>query len=308
MIGERGNLGASMQLGVIFSQAGSGTDPAAFRRFATESEAAGYGHFMAYDHVLGAAAEAFDGSIGRFGAPPYTDKHEFHEILTLFSHLSAVTTTLEFVTSVLVLPQRQTAVAAKQIATVNLLSGNRLHVSVGVGWNYLEYAALGAGYDTRVARLSEQMTVMRKLWTEPLVQFNGAFHHLDRIGINPCPGRAFPLWMGTNGAESALKRVAKDADGWMPLIIPGLDRVDVGTAVVKLRQHAQDTGRDPASLPIWGRVMVQAGWQAGLEEAKTLGFSHLSLGYNRMADPTASLDKHLSIILEAKAEADRLVG
>jgi probable F420-dependent oxidoreductase len=297
-----------MQLGVVFSQAGSGTDPVALRRFATESEAAGYGHFMAYDHVLGASAEVFERPVGRFPGVPYTDKHEFHEILTLFAHLSAVTTTLEFASSVLVLPQRQTAIAAKQIATINLLSGNRMHVSVGVGWNYAEYGALGTAFESRVQRLSEQMTVMRKFWTEPLVTFQGQFHNLDRIGINPCPGKAFPIWMGTSGVDAALKRVARDADGWMPLIIPGLDPVDVGTAVVRLRQFTEDAGRDPASVPVWGRTYLHPGWRADIEQAKELGFSHMSIGYNRMANPDAGLDEHLDTILDAKAEADRLVG
>jgi probable F420-dependent oxidoreductase len=297
-----------MQIGVVFSQAGSGTDPVALRRFATESEAAGYGHLMAYDHVLGTAAEVFDRPIGRFPGVPYTEKHEFHEILTLFSHLSAVTSTLEFVTSVLVLPQRQTALVAKQMATLNLLSGNRLHISVGVGWNWVEYEALGTEYATRLRRLSEQMQVMRALWTNPLVTFNGEFHQLDRTGINPCPGKAFPIWMGSGASDAALKRVVRDADGWMPLIIPGIDPVSFATGVTRLRELATDAGRDPASLPIWGRTMLDLGWQDHLIRSKELGCTHFSIGYNRMADPSADITKHLDIILAAKAEVDRLVG
>jgi probable F420-dependent oxidoreductase len=297
-----------MQIGVVFSQAGSGTDPVALRRFATESEAAGYGHLMAYDHVLGTAAEVFDRPIGRFPGVPYTDKHEFHEILTLFSHLSAVTSILEFVTSVLVLPQRQTALAAKQMATLNLLSGNRLHVSVGVGWNWVEYEALGTDYATRLRRLSEQMKVMRALWTNPLVTFNGEFHQLDRTGINPCPGKAFPIWMGSGASDAALTRVVRDADGWMPLIIPGIDPVSFSTGVARLRELATDAGRDPATLPIWGRTMLDPGWQDHLIQSKELGCSHFSIGYNRMADPSADINQHLDIILAAKAEVDRLVS
>jgi probable F420-dependent oxidoreductase len=297
-----------MQVGIVFSQADSGTDPVAIRQFAIDAEAAGFGHLMAYDHILGASADCFEGPIGSFPTAPYTDKHSFHEILTLFSHLSAVTTTLEFATSVLVLPQRQTAVAAKQIATVNLLSGDRLHVAVGVGWNWVEYSALGTAFETRSKRLSEQMTVMRRLWTEPLVTFNGEFHTLDRVGINPLPGTAFPLWMGTGASDSALKRVVADADGWMPLVVPGLDPIDVATGVRRLRQLAEDAGRDPASLPVWGRVYLGAGWQAAVEEGVALGYSHLSVGFNRMANPGVPHAKHLEEIIEAKAEVDRIVG
>lgn len=297
-----------MQVGIVFSQADSGTDPVAIRQFAIDAEAAGFGHLMAYDHILGASADCFEGPVGSFPAAPYTDKHSFHEILTLFSHLSAVTTTLEFATSVLVLPQRQTAVAAKQIATVNLLSSGRLHVAVGVGWNWVEYSALGTAFETRSKRLSEQMTVMRRLWTEPLVTFNGEFHYMDRVGINPLPGRAFPLWMGTGASDSTLKRVVADADGWMPLVIPGLDPIDVATGVRRLRQLAEDAGRDPASMPVWGRVYLGPGWQAGVEEGVALGYSHLSVGFNRMTNPGVPHAKQLEEIIEAKAEVDRIVG
>jgi probable F420-dependent oxidoreductase len=299
--------GAAMQVGIVFSQADSGVDPVAIRQFATQAEAAGFDHLMAYDHILGASADSFQGPIGSFPTAPYTEKHSFHEILTLFSHLAAVTTTLEFATSVLVLPQRQTAVAAKQIATVNLLSSDRLHVAVGVGWNWVEYSALGTAFETRSKRLSEQMQVMRRLWTEPLVTFDGEFHRLDRVGINPLPGKAFPIWMGTGAADSALKRVVADADGWMPLVIPGLDPIDIATGVRRLRQLAEDAGRDPASLPVWGRVYLGPGWQSVVEEGVELGFTHLSVGFNRMANPGAPHAKHLEDIIEAKAEVDRIV-
>ena len=297
-----------MKLGVVFSQADSGTDPVAIRRFATDAEAAGFGHLMAYDHVLGASAAMFTPPIGSFPNVPYTDQHTFHEILMLFGHLAGITTTLEFVTSVLVLPQRQTAVAAKQIATLDLLSGGRLHVSVGVGWNNVEYGALGTEFATRTARLSEQIAVMRRLWTEPLVTFRGQFHDLENVGINPLPTRPIPVWMGTNASDAALRRVVRDADGWMPLILPGLDPVQLGPAVARLRQLCDEAGRDPATLPVWGRVYLGAGWPAKAEEAKALGCTHLSVGFNRMAHPEAGLAEHLDAIVAAKPEFDALVG
>ena len=152
-----------MRLGVVFSQADAGVDAAAIRQWAIDAEAAGYRHLLAYDHVLGASVERLGpGPFGSFPAAPYTDQHTFHEILTLFSHLAAVTSTLEFVTSVLVLPQRQAPVVAKQISTIDLLSGGRLRLAVGVGWNQAEYEGLGTDFATREERLEEQIEVMRR--------------------------------------------------------------------------------------------------------------------------------------------------
>lgn len=292
-----------MKVGAVFSQADSGTDPVAIRRFATDIEAAGYGHFMAYDHILGAPASMFPAPVGSFPSAPYTNEHTFHEILTLFSHLSAVTTTLEFVTSVLVLPQRQTAAAAKQIATIQLLSGNRVHVAVGVGWNNVEYGALGTDFGTRTRRLAEQIVVMKKLWSEPLVTFEGEFHHLTNVGITPCPGRAWPVWMGTNASDASLKRVVAQADGWMPLIIPGLDPIDVATGTRRLRQLAEDAGRDPATLPVWGRVYLGPGWEQAVEQAQELGFSHFSVGPPRGVDVAGQAEA----VVAAKATLDQLL-
>ena len=170
-----------MRVGIVFSQADSGTDPEAIRRWAQRAEAAGFAHLMAYDHILGASVERLGpGPFGPFPNAPYTNEHTFHEILTLFSHLAAVTTTIELTTSVIVLPQRQTALVAKQIATVDLLSSGRMRVAVGVGWNFAEYQGLGADFDERTARLEEQVKVLRRLWTEPLVTYAGRFHQLDR--------------------------------------------------------------------------------------------------------------------------------
>lgn len=298
-----------MRLGIVLSQADSGTDPNALRRFATEAEAAGCAHILAYDHVLGASRERLaGGNFGAFPGPPYTDESIFHEILVLFSHLGAVTTTLEFATSVLVLPQRPTALVAKQVATIDLLTAGRLRLAVGVGWNWAEYEGLGQDFADRTARIEEQVDVLRELWAKPLVTFSGRFHTLDRVGINPRPAKPIPIWMGSGAAEPVLRRVARKADGWMPLLAPGLDAVDVATAVRRLRQIAEEQGRDPATLPIWGRAHLGPGWQAKVEEGLELGFAEFSLGFNRMANPDATLDDHLAALVAAKAEADRLVG
>ena len=297
-----------MRIGTVFSQADSGTDPAAIRAWATVAEEAGFAHLIAYDHVLGADPALYPDGVGNFPAPPYTHEHVFHEIFVLFSHLAAVTTSLELVTSVLVLPQRQTALVAKQAATLDLLSGGRLRLAVGVGWNGAEYQGLGADFATREDRLEEQLAIMRRLWTEPLVSFDGRFHHLDRVGLNPRPTRLLPIWIGSGASPRVLRRVVRCADGWMPLLIPGLDPVPLPDAVARLRHFAEEEGRDPASLPIHGRVYLSDGWAREVEQALALGFSDLSVGFNRLREPGRPHAEHLERIVEAKATLDRLVG
>ena len=298
-----------MRVGAVFSQADSGTDPNAIRQWAVDAEAAGYEHLLAYDHVLGAsAARLGPGPFGSFPNAPYTSEHTFQEILVLFSHLAAVTSRLQFVTSVLVLPQRQTAVAAKQIASIDLLSGGRIRVAVGVGWNAAEYEGLGVDFADRTALLEEQIDVMRLLWSQPLVDFDGRFHHLRGVGINPLPTHPLPITIGSGASDAVLRRVVRKADGWMPLLIPGLDSIDIGTAVTKLRHFAEEAGRDPSSLPIHGRVYIGPGWQAALEQAVELGFSDFSIGFNRLAQPGLSHAEHLQAVISAKPEIDALVG
>lgn len=290
-----------MHVGTIFSQADSGTDPDAIRLWAATADRAGFHHLMAYDHVLGATVERLTGgAIGQFGDPPYTDQSTFHEILTLFSHLAAITTRIEFVPSVIVLPQRQAPLVAKQVATVDRLSGHRMHLAVGVGWNHAEYEAMGADFGARADVLDEQVAVVRQLLTQPLVTFEGAYHALDRVGINPLPDRTIPIWVGSRGGDAALRRVVRLADGWMPLIMSGIDPYTVGEKVVRLRQLCEEAGRDPATLPVWGRLYIDPtdGWRREAEDAAAIGFSHLSVGFNRFAHPPTPHIGHLERVIE----------
>ena len=298
-----------MRIGAVFSQADSGTDPEAIRQWAIDAESTGFDHLLAYDHVLGASVDRLGpGPFGSFPSAPYTSEHTFHEILVMFSHLAAVTTRMHFVTSVLVLPQRQTALAAKQIASIDLLSGGRIRVAVGVGWNAAEYEGLGVDFADRTALLEEQIDVMRMLWTQPLVDFDGRFHRLHGVGINPPPTRSIPILIGSGASDAVLRRVVRKADGWMPLLIPGLDPIDIGSAVTKLRHFAEEAGRDPSSLPIHGRVYLGPGWQAAVEQALELGFSDCSIGFNRLAQPGLSHAEHLQVVIAAKPDIDALVG
>jgi probable F420-dependent oxidoreductase len=298
-----------MDLGVIFSQADSGTDPDAIRDWARTAEDAGFAHLMAYDHILGATPERLGpGPVGSFARAPYTTADTFHEIMVLFGHLAAVTTRIQFVSSVLVLAQRQAALAAKQIATIHLLSGGRIRVAVGVGWNWAEYEGLGADFEHRTAVLDEQIDVMRALWTEPHVDFEGRFHRLEGVGINPRPRGLIPIYMGTSGSDAALRRVVRKADGWMPLLLPGLDPVDLRTAAKRLREICEEEGRDPDTVPIHGRVYLLDGWQQVVEENLEVGVESLSVGFPRLAAPKATHAEHLKAVLDAKTEIDRLVS
>src|SRR3954469_9259387 len=174
-----------MRVGAIFSQADSGIDPDAIRRWATDAEAAGFEHLMAYDHILGASPERLGpGPFGSFPNAPYTSQNSFPEIPGLSSRRAGVTAGMSFVSSVFVLPQRQTAVVAKQVASIDLLSGGRIRLAVGVGWHAAGCEGLGVAFADRVAILEEQIDVIRLLWTQPIVNFQGRFHHLEGLGIN----------------------------------------------------------------------------------------------------------------------------
>src|SRR6266542_7101639 len=189
-----------MRLHAIFPQTEIGSDPAVIARFIRDVEAMGFDGLVAYDHVLGAdpARPNWSG--------PYTIDSTFHEVMVLFSFAAAITTTLELSTGVLILPQRQTALVAKQAAALDVLSGGRLRLGVGVGWNWVEFDALGMRFADRAKRIEEQIPLLRRLWTEPSVSYEGRWHRVDRAGLNPLPvRRPIPLWMGAD-REPAIQR------------------------------------------------------------------------------------------------------
>ena len=214
-----------MQLGVIFPQVEMGVDPVAIRDYAQAVEQMGYTHLAVYDHVLGAGTTTRPDWRG-----PYTSESLFHEPLVLFGYLAGCTRGLELVTEVIILPQRQTALVAKQAAEVDVLSGGRLRLGVGIGWNDVEYEVLGEDFHTRGRRVSEQIAVLRALWTQEVVTFEGKWHRITEAGINPLPvQRPIPIWMGGGRAESALRRIARLADGWFPQVRPD----DAGRALLE---------------------------------------------------------------------------
>jgi probable F420-dependent oxidoreductase len=281
-----------VQLGVVFPQTEVGADPGGVRAFAQAAEEIGYGHLLAYDHVLGADVSQRSDWPG-----PYTFEHQFHELFVLFGYLAAVAPGLELVAGVLVLPQRQTALVAKQAAEVDLLTGGRLRLGVGLGWNYVEFEALGEDFRNRGRRSEEQIEVLRRLWTEPAVEFEGRWHRIPAAGINPPPvQRPIPIWIG-GSAEVAIRRAARLADGFFP------QRPLEGgwpATMERFRAWAEEAGRDPASIGVEQRIDVSSGtpddWRAAVEEWRALGATHISLVTMRAG---LNVDGHVERIGEA---------
>jgi len=234
-----------MRLHAIFPQTEIGSDPAVVARFIRDVEAMGFDGLVAYDHVLGAdpARPSWSG--------PYTIDSMFHEVMVLFSFAAAITTRLELSTGVLILPQRQTALVAKQAAAIDVLSGGRFRLGVGVGWNWVEFDALGMSFTDRGKRVEEQIALLRRLWTEPSVTFEGTWHHVDRAGLNPPPvRRPIPLWMGAD-TPRAIRRVARLADGYFAHFRP----TDEGAAEAAMFwEWVKEGGRDPKDVGLECRM------------------------------------------------------
>ena len=281
-----------MRIGVVFPQTELGGDVGAVRAYGEGVEALGFTHVLAYDHVIGADPEVHRGWAG-----PYDVRTTFHEPFVLFGYLAAATS-VELVTGIIILPQRQTVLTAKQAAEVDLLTGGRFRLGVGLGWNTVEYEALGKDFSNRGERLDEQVTLMRRLWTEPSVTHNGAHETVTGAGLAPLPvQRPIPVWFG-GVAERALRRVGRLADGWFPQVPPG-ERLEEARAII--RQAAVEAGRDPDALGIEGRV----GWETGdvdrlVRQAgkwRDAGASHL--GVNTMGAGLGSVDDHLAALAKA---------
>jgi probable F420-dependent oxidoreductase len=283
-----------MKIGVVFPQTEIGADVVGVRAYGTRVEQLGFSHILAYDHVVGADPAVHLGWQG-----PYDVHTTFHEPFVLFGYLAAVTS-LELVTGILILPQRQTALVAKQAAEVDLLSGGRFRLGVGLGWNNVEYEALGQDFTKRGRRLEEQVPLLRRLWTEHAVTHHGTFDHITGAGLAPLPiQRPIPIWFGGT-SPAALRRIGRLADGWFPQSSPGRD-LDDARAIVDAA--AVEAGRDPARIGMEGRTS----WTGDVGELaaaasrwRDSGASHLSV--NTMGAGLATVDDHLAA-LEIAAEA-----
>jgi len=279
-----------MHIGLVYPQTEYPADPAAVRDYAQTAEALGYRHILAYDHVLGANPDRPGGWTG-----PYTYQTPFMEPFVLFSHMAAVTTRLGFATGILILPQRETALVAKQAATLDVLCGGRLRLGIGTGWNEVEYVALGQDFHTRGRRQEEQIEVLRALWTQELVTFKGRWHDIPDAGLNPLPvQRPIPLWLGGH-ADAVLRRLARLGDGWMPGFRTAEAAAD---ALATLDGYLAEAGRSRADIGLeprlhWGDGDLDAlgrtlaGWRAA-------GATHVSL--NTMGAGFKTAGEHLAAV------------
>jgi probable F420-dependent oxidoreductase len=278
-----------MKLGVVFPQTEIGPDVRIVRRYVERVEELGFTHLLAYDHVLGADPAVHEGWRG-----PYDLSSTFHEPLVLFGYLAAVTS-IELVTGIIILPQRQTVLVAKQAAEVDLLSRGRLRLGVGLGWNAVEYEGLGKSFTDRGRRLTEQVELLRRLWTEESVSFDGAYEKVTGAGLAPLPvRRPIPLWFGA-ASPAAYRRAGRLADGWFPMVPPG-HGLEEARAMVE--EGAAGAGRDPAELGLEGRVTWGDGGAEKLAEQagrwRDAGATHLSI--NTMGAGLASIEDHLDAL------------
>ncbi len=284
----RGRLRA-VEIGVVFPQTEIGDDTGAVRAYALAAEGLGFSHVLAYDHVLGADPAVHQGWDG-----PYDVSTTFREPFVLFGYLAALTS-LELVTGVIILPQRQTALVAKQAAEVDLLTGGRFRLGIGLGWNAVEYEALGKDFSDRGRRMSEQVALLRRLWTEQSVTFAGSYEKVTGAGLSPLPAqRPIPVWFGAR-SRPAYIRAGQLGDGWFPQVPPG-PQLDEAMAVIS--QAAQEAGRDPSRIGMEGRVSWGENRADGLaEEAgrwRAAGATHVTV--NTMGARLGGADGHIAAL------------
>ena len=292
-----------MRVGAVFPQLEIGTEPDVIATYARTVEELGYDHLVIFDHVLGADSRRPGGWSG-----VYDHRSTFHEPFVLYGYLASITTRVKLATAIIVLPQRQTALVAKQAAELDILSRGRLILGVGIGWNQVEYEALGMDFTNRGKRIEEQVAVLRLLWTEEVVDFKGRWHRVDRAGLNPLPvQRPIPVWMGGGWdrqtrtvVEPVLRRIARIADGWFTHL-PANEDGRAGMAA--FRRVVQEVGRDPAKLPVEGRLLAARSgvedWKKGVETFREIGMTGVEL--NTMGAGYRSIDEHLDALRRFRA-------
>lgn len=287
-----------MKIGVVYPQTELRGDPEAVRAIGLAVESLGYDHLLAYDHVLGATHDREPKLTG-----PYTELHPFHDPFVMFAYLAGITQRIELTTGVLILPQRQTALVAKQAADLDLLSHERLRLGVGIGWNYVEYDALGQDFATRGARADEQIGLLRRLWTEPVVTFEGKFDHIDRAGILPRPKRSIPIWVG-GISEAAFRRSGRLGDGH--ILMGSVD--DARQAWSRIEHYLGEAGRTSEGfgreLPIGGRK-TPAEMAETIEKWRDSGGTHASIV--TMGKDFDTTQAHIDYIAEVRNRIDRVV-
>jgi probable F420-dependent oxidoreductase len=284
--------GVAMKIGVVFPQTELGGDVGAVRAYGEAAEALGYTHLVAYDHVVGA-----DPTVHAGWAGPYDVSTTFHEPFVMFGYLAAVTS-LELVTGIIILPQRQTALVAKQAAEVDLLTRGRFRLGVGLGWNPVEYEALGQSFEQRGRRLSEQIELLRRLWTEASITYTGTFDTVIGAGIAPLPAqRPIPIWIG-GVSDPAYRRIGRLADGWFPRIPPD---ETLQQALEVIDAAARDAGRDAGSIGMEARVSWAPAdadrFSTEVEAWRQAGATHLAI--DTMSTSQTTVDDHITALQRA---------
>ena len=292
-----------MQIGAIFPQTEIGPDPAAVRDYAQAAEAMQFDYLFIADHVLGADPAHHAHVRDHY----YTHRSVIHESLTTLAFIAAVTTRIRLVTGILILPQRQTALVAKQAAEIDVLSGGRLTLGIGVGWNHTEFEALGADFTNRGLRSEEQIDLLRALWTNEVVDFDGRWHRVRAAGIKPLPiQRPIPVWFGAGGTagpvprDVVLRRIARMGDGWFPSFGPD---ATARAVLDKMRTYIAEAGRQPADVGLAGRLRMPgkspAEWRAEAESWRNLGATHIMAEARR--GPLSSVAEHIEAMERFRA-------
>ena len=275
-----------MKFGTGLSFNGMKQDPAFIREFAKTLDGGGMDYMTIAGHLLSAPADSYE------GRPNPTYVGPFREPFVMFGHLAALTQHLEFFTSIMILPEMPTALVAKQAAELAIFSDNRFNLGVGLSWNPYEYEALGADIHTRGARMAAQIPLLRKLWTESFVTHEDKYHKLENIGLNQLPSKPVPIWIGGGTEERVMRRIARLADGWLPLGDPEPN-------IERMHGYLRDAGRQPSDLMLMGRLSAAQGgpddWKAEAHRLKGLGATHVTIGAAPDATPAQELETALRV-------------
>ena len=283
-----------MEIGAVIPHNEIGTDPGAIKAYAQGAEDLGVTHLMLYDHVLGADPDRPGGFKG-----PYDKDVAFHEPLVFFGYLAGVTERVELVTAVLILPQRQAVLVAKQAAEVAILSGNRLRLGVGVGWNTVEYDGLNEDFSTRGRRQEEQVDLMRKLWAEDSLTYDGQFHRFEKASILPRPTEPIPILFG-GAAPALIDRCARIGDGFIPLGTPNDSSRQM---LEEIRRIRSERGLSMDGFEVRAQAQYGGGdperWRTHAEKWQQLGATHLAIATHNAGE--TDVDGHLARIAEYQA-------